>query len=266
MTEFEQNENIEFHHSTDESEPRRYGGLVTKAVVALAGVSLVFEQTPLNEALRTNIALDVLANTQSPTAVGLTVAAVTAGIEGVSSGLITAGLNMESSAIERFKQKIRSKNKTAVEADDTNHEETDKSRKSLFARVVNQGADAGIALGLGAGLVTIKKHMVDPEPTLGKDIAASAKATAIVSGFSGTVGYLAAGGISQTEGTFLETPAEYFIDYATDTRFWIGVLALGYGIKYARKGIKTIGRTNTNAANIQGFLDSYPVQSPDAEA
>lgn len=265
MTEFEPSERIEAQDQTDESEPRQYGGLVTKAVVALAGVSLVFEQTPLNEALRTNIALDVLASTQSPTAVGLTVAAVTAGIEGVSSGLITAGLNMESSAIERFKQKIRSKNKNAVESNDSEHEEVDENRKSLFARVADQGADAGIALGIGAGLVTIKKHMVDPEPTLGKDIAASAKATAIVSGVSGTIGYLAAGGISQTEGTILETPAEYFIDYATDTRFWIGALAVGYGIAYARKGIKALRRNNTNAANIQGFLDSHQVQAPDTE-
>lgn len=209
--------------------------IYNSAVVTAAGASLVFEQSPANEIIRVEAGLDVLQNTGSALAVGATVAAITVGIEGVSSGLIIAGLHAEGGLVQRFKSRIQS-------SKDMSKEQIESSaKKSAFlGKVANFGADVAIALGLGAGLVTAKHHIADPDPTIKKDIKTSAKATAIVSGVSGAIGYLAGGGIANAEKVGLETPAQYVIDYGTDTKFWMGTLALGYGVSYSVKGIKRL--------------------------
>lgn len=37
--------------------------------------------------------------------------------------------------------------------------------------------------------------------------------------------------------TILERSAELFVDYGTDTKFWIGALAVGYGAAFVKKRI-----------------------------
>lgn len=216
---------------------------------------MLFEQSPANEALRVNIGLDVLQSTQSPVAVGMTIAGVTAAIEGVSSGLITVGLHSESGAVQKLKNRLSHKNNEAINA---GNEEVN----STFGYIANEAANVGIALGLGAGLVMLKEHVKDDAPSIKKDIINSAKATSIVSGVSGAIGYLAAGGISHANGTVFEKPAELFVDYGTDTRFWVGALATGYAVHYAKKGYKTVfRRKNNNAVNIEAFLASHGIEA-----
>lgn len=224
-------------------------------LVAAAGGSLVFEQSPANEALRVNIGLDVLESTQSSVAVGATIAAVTAGIEMGSSTLITLGLHSEGGAVTKLKDKIRKKNQDIDP--EYNTEDMTKPDKTV-SKVANAAANVGIALGLGAGLVTVKEHMRDPEPSMSKDFATSAKATGIVAAVSGGIGYLAAGGISHAEGTFAERPAEMFVDYGTDTKFWMGALAAGYGLSLANKLRKRIfGERSDNDDHQTGSFDAH---------
>lgn len=209
------------------------------AIVTAASASLVFEQSPANEALRINAGLDVLKSTGSATAVGLTIFGITAVIEGVSSGLITAGLHSNGGTVQKLKNRMQRKSDESGILDEKDSTQICSSR-SLAKTIASIGTDTGIALGLGAGLVTVRHHVSDPEPTIKKDILTSAKATMLVSSVSGGIGYLAGGGIANAEKLGLETPAQYIIDYGTDTRFWMGMLAVGYGQHYARKGVARI--------------------------
>lgn len=228
-------------------------------VVAAAGGSLVFEQSPANEALRVNAGLDVLQSTGSAPAVGLTIFGITAAIEGISSGLISAGLHAEGGAVQRLKARLQ---KSDAESDKSSQEKDSKKKTTILGRIANTGADVGIALGLGAGLVTVKRHVADPNPTLSKDLKNSAKATGIVSTVSGTIGYLAGGGIANAEKVGLETPAQYVIDYGTDTRFWMGALAIGYGGYFAKKGIDKFKKRSGNGDD-EGDTDiAGDLQSP----
>lgn len=208
--------------------------IANTSIVAAAGVSLFIEQSPINEALRTNIALDTLEQTQSALAVGAAVAGATAVIEMVPSTFISLGLHREGGAVQKLKEKL-SKKEAKLESESQDVQVI--NDKSHLQKIADTGANVGIALGLGAGLVTVKKHIQDPEPTLAKDMRNSVNATGIVAGVSGTIGYLVGGGIQNAEKIGLETPAEYVVDYGTDTRFWMGALAVGYGAYFAKKGI-----------------------------
>jgi len=222
--------------SSEELQSGIFAKAARAAVVGMAGASLLFEQSPLNEALRINWGLDVLQSTGSATAVGLTIFGITAAIEGASSGLITAGLHSNEGAVQRFKEKMSSSKDT----DTTEPVDEVVKKHTVLGRLASAGADIGIALGLGAGLVTMKHHMTDPNPSISKDIKTSIKATTAVAGVSGMIGYLAAGGIANAEKLGLERPAQLLVDYGTDTKFWMTLLAVGYGVHFLKKGVQKI--------------------------
>jgi len=230
-------------NDADRTSPLRRG--ITALTIAAAGGALVFEQSPLNEALRINVGLEVLRDTSSAAAVGLAVASLTAVIEMVPSALISVGLNSDGGTISKLKARLSRKSQDAT--DDVAVEQATYKKLNLIGHVANKGANVGIALGLGAGLVTVKEHMRDPEPTLAKDMTTSAKASGIVAGVSGGIGYMAAGGINHANGTIMERPAELFVDYGTDTKFWISALAIGYGAYYVKKGIQKLLRKRDSA-------------------
>ena len=76
------------------------------ATMTAGAASLVFEQSPANEVLRTNARLEALKRTGSPIAVGLLVAAITLVIEMVSALLITAALHQRGGAVQKLKQRM----------------------------------------------------------------------------------------------------------------------------------------------------------------
>jgi len=84
---------------------------------------------------------------------------------------------------------------------------------------------AGVALGVGAGIVVVDKHMEAEHNTARKDVTHAIGASALVAGVSGAIGYLGAGGVKQLEDTPLERSAEIFVDYATDLRVWAIILS-----------------------------------------
>jgi hypothetical protein len=218
---------------------RRVGALV---LVVAAGASLVFEQSPANEMLRTNAALAALKRTDSAVAVGLVVAAITALIELGSGALITFGLHVEEGAVQSLKRRMSAKHLV-------------RSEKSGPAggvqRAAGLGTDVAVALGLGAGLVTMRRHVADPDPSIQKDLTTTVWATGVIAFVSGLIGYLAGGGLANAAKVGLERPARWIIDYGTDTRFWVGLLVVGYGSVFGyRLGQRLLRRFRQTAAPV----------------
>lgn len=203
----------------EQSERRDRSRLGSSVVALLAGAALIFEQSPANEALRTNVGLEAFQATGRPVVVGLVVAAITAVIEIIPAALISFGLHLESGAVRRLKEKmIRRRPEIREEAP-----------AATVARRVGRGAtDVAVALGLGAGLVAVRRHVTDPDPTLRKDLIASGWAAAVISVVSGMIGYLVAGGLSNAERVGLGRVAGWIVDYGANTWFWVGVLVVGY--------------------------------------
>jgi hypothetical protein len=224
----------------------RWRAALGAVVVVLAAASLVFEQSPANEVLRTNAALRVLEDGGGPVAVGLVVAAITVAIELGSALLITLGLHAEEGYVQRFKRRLVDRGRAASGAGRSGGRHRRTRALTRFA------TDVAIALGLGAGLVTVRHHVLDPEPSMRRDLVVSVRATAIVAVVSGLIGYLAAGGITNAEKVGLGTPAQWVIDYGTDTRFWVSVLVVGYGIAFAVKLLRGRHRRRARAADTGG--------------
>ncbi len=205
--------------------PSRRSRWAASALVLLAGAALVFEQSPANEALRVNAALEALDRTGSAVLVGLTVAALTVVIELTAAALITFGLHANSGAVLRLKQRLTRRDEAYP--DDAGSEAAAPKGVRRLGRI---GADIAISLGIGAGLVTLRRHVRDEHPTVRKDLAVSAYATTIVATVCGLIGYLAGGGLAHAHRVGLDVPARYVVDYGTDTRFWVAVLVAGYAV------------------------------------
>jgi len=235
--------------------PRRAGsrwrGIVGALVVVLAAASLVFEQSPANEVLRTNAALRVIEDGGGPVSVGLVVAVITVGIELGSAVLITLGLHAEEGYVQRFKRTLVGRGR---KVGSTGARRGRHRRTRALSRLAG---DVAIALGLGAGLVTVRHHVLDAHPTIRRDLIVSVRATAIVAVVSGLIGYLAAGGISNAEKVGLGTPAQWVIDYGTDTRFWVTVLVVGYGAAFVVKVVR--GRADRQARRLHEAAKVEPV-------
>jgi len=184
-------------------------------------LALAFEQSPANEALRTALGLSVLDWTSNALAVGLAVLAITFVIELVSSVLIVAGLRGEFGSFSRLVDRARTK-------------ATD-GTANPSSRLGSVLTDVGIALGLGAGLVVVRHHLRTREPGLRNDLLVAIKASGVVAVVSGLIGLLAAGGIEHADAVGLGREAELFVQYATDWRFWFGVLLLVQGIPFLRR-------------------------------
>jgi hypothetical protein len=209
----------------------RWRAVVGAVIVVLAAASLVFEQSPANEVLRTNAALRVLDDGGGPVAVGLVVAAITVVIELGSALLITLGLHAEEGYVQRVKRKLLDRARRAEPAGR-------RSGRRRTRALTRFATDVAIALGLGAGLVTMRHHVLDARPSVRRDLAVSVRATAIVAVVSGLIGYLAAGGITNAEKVGLGTPAQWVIDYGTDTRFWVSLLVVGYVLAFATRFVR----------------------------
>lgn len=196
------------------------GGLV----VAAAAGALVFEQGPANEALRTKIGLDVLQASNSEIAVGSAIAGLTLAIEMGSSGLFALGVYKERERVDKLLSRFRKKEE--LQEDVKHEQEHKKEEKNEFVEKIT---DAGVALGIGAAIVVARKRVVDPKRTLKQDLVTGLKASSVIAGVSGIIGWLAAGGIRHAASVGMEKPAQYFVDYATDWKFWGVVIAAVYG-------------------------------------
>lgn len=194
---------------------------VARVVVVLAVISLAFEQSPANEAVRANLGFRVLEHTGNAIAVGLTVFLITLVIEGVPGVMITGGLHLNPGLARRLMRKTPPDGEVIDLRDGgATPTFTDRSTRSIGSALT----DIGIALGVGAGLVVVKRRWNDPHRSVRQDLSTCAKATLVVGVVSGFIGWLVAGGITYADKVGLERPAELVIDYATDWRFWFIVI------------------------------------------
>lgn len=192
------------------------GGLAITAAVA----AFIFEQSPANEALRTTAAFNVLDDTASPFAAGSAVAGITMAIEMGSSTLAAAGFHFEKERMQTFINKFK-KSDPEDEQITTEPKKSENNAKEIFL-------DTGTALGFGAAIVIARKRFVDTERTFKDDILTGAKASAVIAGVSGFIGYLATGGVDNADKVGLEKPAEVFVNYATDWKVWAAVFGSLY--------------------------------------
>lgn len=235
-------------------------------VVVAAAAALVFEQSPANEMLRTNAAISMLQRTGSAVWVGVVVFAITVVIEFVAAFLITLGLHAQGGAVQRLKDRMI--RKRAEKLVDLPGEE---KRDSAGRRIGRFGADVAVALALGAGLVTLRRHVTDPDPTMRGDLRVSFRATMIVAVVSGLIGYLLGGGLANAHRVGLERPAELIIEYGVNQWFWIGLLVVGYGIVLLVRLLKYLARRLTGESASREPVPAtppapLPTASPRVEA
>lgn len=228
---------------------RALGGLLLVGSVS----AFIFEQSPLNEAARTDRALEVIKEGGDEFDAALDVFGVTMAIELGSSALIVAGLNQKGGVMNArvAKSRMNKERRTQARAERKRFKKLEKNRdydKEPFDGLVtnteihpaateveseikngNIAKSAleytGVSLGLGAGIVVIDEKMKTDNPSLKKDIKHSVAASTLISAVSGTIAYLGTGGIRRLEDTPLEWPAEKFVEYATDLKFWAIILS-----------------------------------------
>lgn len=188
---------------------------VPRAVVVLSIAALAFEQSPANEAVRANLAFRALDHTGNAFVVGAVVFTITLVIEGVPGGLIAAGLHLNPGLLRRLMRRDRGGD--------------DASASPRRGGIGSTLTDVGIALGVGAGLVVVRRRWADPRRTLRDDLRTGAWACMVVAVVSGLIGFLVAGGIRYADDVGLERPAELVVDYATDWKFWLVVVVLIQG-------------------------------------
>lgn len=236
-------EDLPYHEEKTRWRGRIFGG----ALLAATGAALLFEQSPGNESVRATAAFNVLEDTEDEFVAGaVTVAGITMAIEGVTSTLIAAGLNRHSETFDRRLGRFRKK----LEGVDDPENPDETKKEGLAERLT----DTGITCTIGPGMVVFRRHFQEQDRTFMKDMKTAIGYCAVGSVVSGGIGYLVVGGVENADKVGLGTPAEYFVDYATDWKFWTALLAGGYGIKYAKQGIsKLISRFKKDTSELPTY-------------
>ena len=111
-----------------------------------------------------------------------------------------------------------------------------------------------MALGIGAGLVVATRHFTDPDRTARADLGLGAAASALVAAVSGTIGWLAAGGINHADRVGLGTLARWFVDWATDWRFWGAIVVVYYLVRWVQRR-----RRRPQAAVVEPAREPRPI-------
>ncbi len=196
---------------------------LNEITAVVATILLIFEQSPANEALRALVGFKVLDITESALMVGLAVGTITFMVE-LSSGILIALSLNNSLRFKKFSNRFSQKNV----------QPTDK----------NSYADYLLALGVGAGSLVIKKHLTSARQNLRTDVKSAVKATLAITVLSTLVGFLAGGGIELARAIGLGTQAQYFLDIATNWKFWLTVVIGSQAFEFANNLRKRKQRQN----------------------
>ncbi len=203
--------------------------IIGGAIVGLATAALFVEQSPLNESVRIPPAAAVFRSTGSELKTGGVVGALTLGIEIPTSILVSAGLNYERDRIRKVVNRFKGA--------DTGYSKKDETPKDYGLRDIV--TDTSIAFGLGPSVLVAKRHIQNPERTFKSNVKTGVKASVAVSALAASIGGISAVLLKQADnlGAF-KKPAEYFVDYATDWKFWIGVVGSIQVLSYARNKLR----------------------------
>ncbi len=210
--------------------------LLGAAVVGLAAAALVFEQSPLNESVRIPPAADVFRQTGSELKTAGAVGALTFGIEAPTSVIVAAGLHYERERIKRIIDKFQKPQETQPKEPVVQHQ-------GLKETIT----DTGFAFGLGPSILVAKKHIQDPDRSMQDNVKTGLKASAAVSVLAASIGGVSAVLLKQADNLgMFKKPAEYFVDYAADWKFWIGVVGGIQLAAYIKNRFSSSDKTNTS--------------------
>lgn len=193
-------------------------GVFSSLVIWSAFFALVFEQSPLNEALRAWLGFTVLDYTNNPLFVAAVVFTVTLAIEQTSSSLIAIGLS-KSKRFGRFVSKFS-------------------KRKSVPESSKNSASDYILALGIGAGMLVIKNHLKNSHRSIVQDLKSAFKASLAIAVFSSFVAFMASGGVEIARLYGFGTQAQFFLDVVTDWRFWLVVVVSSQFFEFIKNKTK----------------------------
>lgn len=223
-----------------------------RIIGAAALGSLAIQQSPANEAIRAAVGLWVLDRTSNPLAVGSAVMLTTAAIDGLTSVLIALGLHARTGTVRRIMAWARSR--------------WGAKSTQRPTRIGELSTDAVLALGIGAGLVVARRHLRDARPTLSKDLAAAFLATLFVAVVAGGLGALAGGGLEHAERIGLGAPARLIVEYGSDLRLWILVMAAAALISLLRSrrssGSSATKRSQPQPSDVVPSNDDHQIASP----
>ena len=255
------------------------------AAVLAACVGFVLEQNPsTNEAFRVALTLDVLKRTHDDVAAGATFGALTFGIELAVSSLMSTAINVKDppafleKVLNRSKRLKKATQQDALpivadgassESNSLSSEELsalgdDNKQKGVIKSVLKRGTDAAkslildtsTALAFGAGIVTIRYHRRDSNPSLNKDLQTSLKATSLLSGACAGLAYLATGGIVYAKNIGIEPEAQWFLAHATKPKDW-AILVVGL---YGSMGVGKIAHKIFGKPDTATDLDTTSTQ------
>ncbi len=235
----------QFEDNISEPTESTLGKVGKVAITSSALGSWAFQIGPWNEALRIDQATRVLQDTYDSVAVAGRVGLITAGIEITSASLISLGLNSDIGIVERMKD--WKKGREFV------HDAEDSTEKSKSSRIGGLASDIALSMGGGAGIVTVKHHLNSENNSLAKDMAVSTVATVPVVALSTSVAYLASESVL-TAGESDTWFSEAVVNYGTSNKFWLGLLAVGYGSVFVKNEI----------VNAKNFISDYDGKKSEA--
>lgn len=149
-------------------------------------------------------------------------------IEGTTSVMIALGLHLDHAVVDRIMRRAESK-----------------SAGTVAPTVTSRLTDFGITLGIGAGLVVVKRRISNPRRSRREDVLTGLAFAGFGSAVSALIGFLASGGIKYADRIGLGGAAEYFVDYAADWKFWAVVIGGAYLFQGGKKLLCYLKTRNT---------------------
>jgi hypothetical protein len=234
----------------------------TTGGLLLAGslTALAFQQAPTNEAVRTAITLEAFENTDNKLVAAVAAGAATMVIEGGTSSLIALGLTREKSAVNRIVERYRRRKSANKAIDETiDSIETPRAKDlSIFRKLVRGLGNTTLALGVGPGILVVKKHLTGENSTTKEALKTGIGFSALGAAVSaGVWGYGITAGAEKAEGAASGTPVEFLVDYATDAKVWAAGVALagiGYGVSRIRNRSNETDAVSHENTAIEGAL------------
>lgn len=224
------------HDQVTDAHNNRMRNIAGAVIGAGAVASWIFEIGPANEALRTNIALDVLENTSSPNAVATTLTAVTMGIEVGAATLVAGGFHFSGDKIIDKVRRFKFIDKKFKEIEEKQSEMDGKGK------VASVSEDALTSLGFGAAIVVARHYFKDKlrgrQHVLSRNILKGVAAATPPALMTGAVGKIASETIIAGGEADLGPVSEFIVDYGTNNAFWMGALGSMMALKYGYSKVR----------------------------
>lgn len=186
--------------------------LKLKLILILATMVFLFEQSPLNEAVRAYVGFWVLDFSANPLYVGVSVLLVTLLVEVLTSLFISLGLQ-HSKHFHSFAAR---------------HKNVLGNKSTIGVSIISNGF---LALTVGSGIVVIKHKLQNPKTTFKHGFKVGIEAAVWIAVVSGFIAYLASGGVEVARAYGYGGAADAVVKYGSDWRFWFILFIISQGVE-----------------------------------